>query len=72
VYPGKDGPWSSVRFEAMGAGIEDYELLRQVAARDAKLADEICAQLVRGFTDYDASVKGFETAHRRLLDAAAK
>ena len=56
----------------MGAGIEDYELLRQVGGRDPKLADEICTQLVRGFTDYDATVKGFEAAHRRLLEAAAK
>ena len=36
VYPGTDGPWSSVRFEAMGAGIEDYELLRVVAAARRK------------------------------------
>ncbi len=72
LYPGKDGPWSSVRFEAMGAGIEDYELLRLVGERDPKLADEICAQLVRGFTDYDATVKGFDAARRRLLEAAAK
>jgi hypothetical protein len=72
VYPGKDGPWSSVRFEAMASGIEDYELLRAVADRDPKLADEICTQLVRGFTDYDATVKGFQTVHRRLLEAASK
>ncbi|NWG14145.1 MAG: DUF4091 domain-containing protein [Acidobacteria bacterium] len=72
LYPGKDGPWSSVRFEAMGAGIEDYELLRLVAARDAKLADEICTRLVRGFTDYDATVAGFDAAHRRLPEAASR
>jgi hypothetical protein len=72
VYPGEDGPWSSVRFEAMGAGIEDYELLRLVAERDEKLADEICAQLVRTFTDYDATVAGFDAAHHRLLIEAGK
>jgi len=72
VYPGEDGPWSSVRFEAMGAGIEDYELLRVVAGRDEKLADEICGQLVRTFTDYDATTRGFEAAHRRLLEEAGK
>jgi hypothetical protein len=72
IYPGKDGPWSSVRFEAMGAGIEDYELLRIVAARDEKLADEICAQLVRTFTDYDAKVESFNSAHLRLLKEAGK
>jgi hypothetical protein len=72
VYPGSDGPWSSVRFEAMAAGIEDYELLRVVAERDEKLADEICSQLVRTFTDYDATVDGFAGAHLRLLEAAGK
>jgi hypothetical protein len=72
LYPGDTGPWSSVRFEAMGAGIEDYELLRAVAERDEKLADEICEQLVRTFTDYDATVPGFDAAYRRLLDEASK
>ncbi len=72
VYPGEDGPWSSVRFEAMGSGIEDYELLRVVAERDEKLADEICGQLVRTFTDYNATPAGFQAAHRRLLEEASK
>ena len=57
---------------AMGAGIEDYELLRLVAEKDEKLADEICSQLVRTFTDYDATVKGFERAHLQLLEAASR
>lgn len=72
VYPGDDGPWSSVRFEAMGAGIEDYELLRIVAAKDEALADEICTQLVRAFTDYDATPEAFNAAHLRLLEAAGR
>ncbi len=72
IYPGPDGPWSSVRFEAMGAGIEDYELLRIVAQRDEKLADEICSRLVRTFTDYDAKVDTFNAVHLELLDAAGR
>jgi hypothetical protein len=56
----------------MAAGIEDYELLRVVAERDEKLADEICSQLVRTFTDYDATVAGFDAAHLKLLEAAGK
>jgi hypothetical protein len=72
LYPGDDGPWSSVRFEAMAAGIEDYELLRAVAERDEQLADEICSQLVRTFTDYDATLEGFDAAHLKLLKAAGK
>jgi hypothetical protein len=38
-----------------------------VAERDEKLADELCAQLVRTFTDYSARVDRFEAVHRRLL-----
>jgi hypothetical protein len=72
LYPGDDGPWSSVRFEAMAAGIEDYELLRIVAKRDEKLADELCMKLVRSFTDYDATVNGFDAAFLKLLEAAGK
>jgi hypothetical protein len=72
LYPGDAGPWSSVRFEAMGAGIEDYELLRAVAERDEELADEIVLKLVRTFTDYDATVPGFERVHRQLLEEASK
>ena len=56
----------------MGAGIEDYELLWIVGQRDQKLADEICAQLVRTFTDYTAKPAAFEAAHRRLLEEAGK
>ena len=33
VYPGDDGPWSSLRLEAQREGIEDYELLRMLAQR---------------------------------------
>ena len=71
VYPGDDGPWSSVRFEAMGSGIEDYELLRQIGERDEALADELCTSLVRTFTDYDAKVDTFDAVHRRLLEEAS-
>jgi hypothetical protein len=72
VYPGQDGPWSSVRFEAMAAGIEDYELLRAVGERDEKLADELCLKLVRSFTDYDATVDSFDAAFLKLLEAASQ
>ncbi len=72
VYPGEAGPWSSVRFEAMGMGIEDYELLHMVGERDETLADSICTSLVRTFTDYDADVEAFETDHLRLLEAASE
>jgi len=70
VYPGTDGPWSGMRLEAMREGIEDYELLAQVARRDRKLADRICRRSFRGFSDYTRDVAAFRRAHRKLLEAA--
>lgn len=72
VYPGTDGPWSSMRFEAMREGLEDYELLLQVAEKDRKLADRITRQVFRGFADYTEDVGVFRKAHARLLRAASE
>ncbi len=71
VYPGPDGPWGSVRLEAMGAGIEDYELFRQVEGKDRALADEIVRSVLRSFDDADEDPANFAAAHRRLLEAAS-
>ncbi len=56
VYPGKDAPRGSLRYEAMREGIEDYEYLcllednaRQVAER-LKLHDFDARQWAKGFT----------------------
>ncbi len=72
IYPGPDGPWSSARFEAMGAGIEDYELLRLVAARDKGLADGIVRDSLRAFDQLDEDPAHFTANHRRLLEAASR
>jgi hypothetical protein len=69
VYPGPDGPWGSVRLEAMAAGIEDYELLRLLETRDKELADQIARSCVRSFDDVDEDPVHFAAAHRRLLEA---
>lgn len=71
LYPDVDGPMSSVRFEAMRAGIEDYELLCLAAARSRDAADAIARSCVRGFGDFDESTARFAGAYRRLLAAAA-
>ena len=69
VYPGKDGPWPSLRLEAMRQGFEDLELLKALAARDAAKAEKIRRQIVRGFGDYTADPKAYRAARRALLDA---
>ena len=71
VYPGEDGPWTSVRMEAHSMGIEDYELLRIVEAKDATLAQEIAASCLRSFVDFDEDAAHFAGVHRRLLEAAS-
>jgi hypothetical protein len=72
VYPGPQGPWGSVRLEAMAAGIEDYELLRLLEAKDKKLAERIVSSCLRSFNDADEDPTRFNATHRRLLQAASK
>ena len=71
VYPGKFGPLSSIRFEAMRDGIEDYEMLKLLEKRNPKLAREICDSMVRSFTDYTLDPARFRTARARLVSALA-
>jgi hypothetical protein len=53
VYPGKDGPMSSIRWEQLKEGIEDYELIAQLRKKD-------------GDTDSDALTEALTTATRNL------
>ena len=72
IYPGKDRPWSSVRFEAQREGFEDYELLKRLKARRPKLAARIIAQAIRGFDDYTTDTRTFRQARKALLTALDK
>jgi hypothetical protein len=66
IYPGKDGPWSSVRFEAHREGFEDYELLKRLKAKRPKAAAKIIAQAIR---DYTKDTRTFRQARKALLTA---
>ena len=72
VYPGPDGPWPSVRFEAMRQGVEDVELLRLLKRRDAAKADALVSRLVRGFDDYTTDVRAYRAVRRELLESLSK
>ena len=72
VYPGADGPWSSLRLEAQREGFEDAELLRLLRARRPHKAVGILRRVVRGFDDYAKDVCMFRAARRALLLALAK
>jgi len=61
----------SLRYEAMRDGIEDYELLRLLAAKKPEEADAICRGVVRSLTDYTLDPAEFNKARHRLIEAVA-
>jgi len=69
VYPGPDGPWSSVRLEAQREGLEDCELLRRLQRDRSRSAKAVLARAIRSFTDYTTSAADFRAARGALLKA---
>ena len=69
VYPGADGPWSSMRFEAQREGAEDYELLRILRQKAPRRAAAVLRKVIRSFKEYTLDVKVFRKARRELLSA---
>lgn len=69
VYPGSDGPWSSVRLQAEREGAEDYELLRMLKASSPRRAKTILGKVIRSFSDYTTNLVEFRRARKELLQA---
>lgn len=85
VYPGEDGPLSSVRWEALRDGVEDFELLwlleqrQRDAARRLGVADDgwdatgmgkrIARRLIRTLTDYTDDPGELRLARERVFTA---
>lgn len=69
IYPGWRGPLSSIRFEAMRDGIEDYEMLKLLSKSNPKLAKDICGQVLRSMTDYTLDPQVFNGARLRMIEA---
>ncbi len=72
VYPGKDGPWSSARFEATRAGMEDADLLRVLGRRDKAAADALVRRIARSYGDYTPSCRIYREVRRDLLRSLSK
>jgi hypothetical protein len=72
VYPGKGGPWSSVRLEAQREGFEDYELLRLLQAKNPKKADALIAPVFQQFDRYTKDAGVLRAARRAVLKALAR
>ena len=70
IYPGEEGPVSSLRFENVRDGIEDYELLQMLSLRkgDAGAAGRrLCGRLIRSLTDFTGDPEEFMSTRRQLL-----
>jgi hypothetical protein len=71
VYPGKEGPLDSIRFEAMRDGIADYELLCMLGDKDPHAARRLVARHILDFDRYDCNVPAFRATRRELLTLLA-
>ena len=69
MYPGAGTILDSIRYEAMRDGVEDYELLIQLRAKDPTKASAIADQVIRSFTDYERDVAKFRAVRREVLES---
>lgn len=68
VYPGRNGPLDSIRFEAMRDGIADYALLQALGERQQPAAQAFAQRLVLDFNRYNTDVEAFRALRRELLN----
>ncbi|GAA2007587.1 hypothetical protein GCM10009838_87400 [Catenulispora subtropica] len=73
VYPNKTSYdiYDSLRSEAQTAGLQDFELLHQLAAVKPEAARTLSETLVTNPTTYDTSGWDVEGRHKQLLDELA-
>jgi len=71
VYPDRErkSVFSSIRLEAMREGIEDYELLQLLRAKDPGEAERLARAAVTSFTEYVRDPAAFRRIHKSLLEA---
>lgn len=67
VYPGTDGPWRSMRFEAQRAGAEDYELLLQAIQAAPERTDALIRSVCSDFRIYTHQGQAVLNARKQLL-----
>jgi hypothetical protein len=74
VYPDKarKSVYSSIRLETMLQGIEDYEMLRALQAKNPADAERLGKEAIAGLTDYVRDPVKFREIERQLLEALGK
>ena len=73
LYPGPDGPLTSIRLENITDGIEDLELLRMLSRHNPELADMVCDEVAGpGITGFTRDPEQFAQTRRRLLESLSR
>lgn len=72
LYPGDDGPWVSMRYEAWRQGAEDIELLHDLKKADAAAAEKLIAEVFTDNQHYDEDPEHFESVYQSLLEQLEK
>ena len=67
IYPGKNGPLSSLRFESQRLGIEDYEILEIFKSINPSKHSRFIKKLFINYTDYSLSINKYMRIKRRVL-----
>lgn len=67
IYPGAEGPLSSIRFESHRIGIEDYDLLQLLKVKDTNAYHKLIDKLFHSYTDYDLNISNYRKVKKKLL-----
>jgi hypothetical protein len=68
IYPGNRKLYSSIRFEAMRDGIDDYQLLKMIEKKNPKKSHEYVNAIIQNFNEYDGSITFFRSIRKEMLD----
>ena len=67
IYPGENGPLSSIRFESHRLGIEDYEILEILKSINPSKHSRFIQKLFINYTNYSLSINKYMRIKRRVL-----
>ena len=67
IYPGKNGPLSSLRFEAHRIGAEDYEMLESLKFKNSKIHKKLINKIFKNYTDYSLNINKYLRVKKKLL-----
>jgi hypothetical protein len=68
IYPGYRKLYTSIRFETMRDGIDDYQLLKMLWKKNPDKAQEYAKNIILNFNEYDGSIPYFRIIRKSMLE----